>query len=436
MTHPFSYSNNSRAAMSTSPNVQNDLPLPSQTDTPAPFQLPSSRFTFWLVLCAMILLATNMRSPIVALGSIAPVVQGALNISETQIGWLGAVSMLTFALGAFISPAIGKRFGLENTLIAMISLLTIGMIIRSLIPTWMGFLGGTLLLTLAIGFANTLAAPVIKQRTPNHIPLITGLFSLTMTVSAGIVAGVVLPLSEQVGWQWALGGWSILGVFAIVIWVFLRLRLGSSSDQIVPIATQGSSDISMWRTSFAWQIAIFMGLQSLLFYTAASFLPSIWLSKGLSAVSAGQMNSVFQFMAPVAILSLTWLVNRGRPIQALAVFAAVLNVIGLLGVSYLSADLAWLWSALMGIGCSAIFTLSMMLFSMRTYTANQSSELSGMAQAVGYLIAFFGPLGTGWLHEATDSWDLPLFIMLILMVVNVGFAWLVSRPVMVDGKKI
>ncbi|MFZ3076596.1 MAG: MFS transporter [Psychrobacter glacincola] len=422
--------------MSTSPNVQNDLPLPSQTDTPAPFQLPSSRFTFWLVLCAMILLATNMRSPIVALGSIAPVVQGALNISETQIGWLGAVPMLTFALGAFIAPAIGKRFGLENTLISMISLLTMGMIVRSLIPTCMGFLGGTLLLTLAIGFANTLAAPVIKQRTPNHIPLITGLFSLTMTVSAGIVAGVVLPLSEQVGWQWALGGWSILGVFAIVIWVFLRLRLGSSSDQIVPIATQGSSDISMWRTSFAWQIAIFMGLQSLLFYTAASFLPSIWLSKGLSAVSAGQMNSVFQFMAPVAILSLTWLVNRGRPIQALAVFAAVLNVIGILGVSYLSADLAWLWSALMGIGCSAIFTLSMMLFSMRTYTANQSSELSGMAQAVGYLIAFFGPLGTGWLHEATDSWDLPLFIMLILMVVNVGFAWLVSRPVMVDGKKI
>jgi CP family cyanate transporter-like MFS transporter len=179
-----------------------------------------------------------------------------------------------------------------------------------------------------------------------------------------------------------------------------------------------------------------MGLQSLLFYTVASFLPSIWLSKGLSAVSAGQMNSVFQFMAPVAILSLTWLVNRGRPIQALAVLAAVLNVIGILGVSYLSADLAWLWSALMGIGCSAIFTLSMMLFSMRTYTANQSSELSGMAQAVGYLIAFFGPLGTGWLHEATDSWDLPLLIMLVLMVVNVVFAWMVSRPVMVDGKKI
>ena len=425
----FFLTHHSCAVMSTTSD------LPSKTQSLSS-KLPSSRFTFWLVLCAMILLATNMRAPIVALGSIAPVVQEALNISEIQIGWLGAVPMLTFAIGALIAPAIGKRFGLENTLIVMITLLTIGMIIRTVIPTWSGFLMGTLLLTLAIGFANTLAAPVIKQRTPKQIPLITGLWSLTMTVTAGIASGVVLPLSEYVGWQWALGGWSLFGIFAIIIWVFLRLRLGSSSQPAVAVPIANTSELSMWRTPFAWQIAVFMGLQSLLFYTVASFLPSIWLSKGLSAVTAGQMGSVFQFMAPISILSLTWLINRGRPIQALAVFAAILNVVGVLGLSYLSTDLAWLWSALMGIGCSAIFTLSMMLFSLRTYTTNQSSELSGMAQAVGYFIAFFGPLGTGWLHESTGSWDLPLLIMLVLMIANVVIAWMVSRPVMVDGQKL
>ncbi|MDN5565290.1 MAG: MFS transporter [Psychrobacter sp.] len=397
---------------------------------------PSSKFTFWLVLCAMMLIGANMRAPIVALGSIAPVVQEALNISETQIGWLGAVPMLTFALGALISPSIGKRFGIENTLIVMIIMLTFGMVLRAVVPTWIGFLTGTVLLTLAIGFANTLAAPVIKQRTPKNIPLVTGLFSLTMTVTAGIIAGVVLPLSEWVGWQWALGGWSILGLFTIVIWVFLRIRLGSSRDQVVPATVEGSSNISVWRTSFAWQIGIFLGVQSLLYYTVASFLPSILVSKGMDAVQGGQMSAVFQFMAPLAILIITWLINRGRPIQALAVSAATLNVIGILGLSYLSVDLAWLWSAFMGLGCAAIFTLSIMLFSLRTYTTNQASELSGMAQFVGYIIAFFGPLGTGWLHEATDSWDLPLFITLILMIINVGIAWLVSRPVMVDGKKI
>lgn len=431
MTCPFHYFN-SRAAMSTPANLQSE---PSSNKSKL-IKQPSSKFTFWLVLCAMVLLGTNMRAPIVALGSIAPVVQEALNISETQIGWLGAVPMLTFALGALISPTIGKRFGIENTLIAMIVLLTFGMVLRVVVPTWIGFLSGTVLLTLAIGFANTLAAPVIKQRTPNNIPLITGLFSLMMTVTAGIVAGVVLPLSEIVGWQWALGGWSFLGLFAVVIWIFLRIRLGSSSHQVIPVTDQKSSNISIWRTGLGWQIGLFLGIQSLLYYTVASFLPSILVSKGMSAVSAGQMGAVFQFMAPLSILSLTWLVNRGRPIQALAVFAATLNVIGIFGLSYLSVDLAWLWSGFMGLGCAAIFTLSIMLFSLRTYTTNQASELSGMAQFVGYIIAFFGPLSTGWLHEITDSWDLPLLITLILMIVNVGIAWLVSRPVMVDGRKL
>ncbi len=411
------------------------LPPKSTANKSGIINPPSSKFTFWLILCAMILLATNMRAPIVALGSIAPVVQEALNISETQIGWLGAVPMLTFAIGALISPTIGKRFGLENTLIFMVVLLTFGMILRAVVPTWIGFLSGTVLLTLAIGFANTLAAPIIKQRTPKNIPLVTGLFSLTMTVGAGIVAGVVLPLSEWVGWQWAIGGWSIFGVFALILWIFLRIRLGSSNDQPVPSSTTSSAKVSIWRSAFGWQIAIFMGIQSLLYYTVASFLPSILVSKGMSAVSAGQVSSVFQFMAPLAILIVTWLINRGRPIQALAIIAASLNVIGILGLNYASTDFVWIWAGLMGAGCSAIFTLSMMLFSLRTYTTNQASELSGMAQFIGYIIAFFGPLGTGWLHEATDSWDLPLFITLILMIINVGLAWLVSRPVMVDGKK-
>lgn len=416
-------------------STSNDLLSNSSANKSSMIKTPSSKFIFWLVLFAMILLATNMRAPIVALGSIAPVVQDALGISETEIGWLGAVPMLTFAIGALIAPSIGKRFGLENTLIVMVALLTFGMVLRSVVPTWLGFLTGTVMLTLAIGFANTLAAPIIKQRTPKNIPLVTGLFSLTMTIGAGIVAGVVLPLSEWVGWQWAVGGWSIFGVFALILWIFLRIRLGSSNHQPIPTSATTSAKISIWRSAFGWQIAMFMGIQSLLYYTVASFLPSILVSKGMSAVNAGQMGAVFQFMAPLAILIVTWLINRGRPIQALAITAASFNVIGILGLSYASTDLAWLWSGFMGAGCSAIFTLSMMLFSLRTYTTNQSSELSGMAQFVGYLVAFFGPLGTGWLHEATDSWDLPLLLILILMIINVGLAWLVSRPVMVDGQK-
>ena len=403
-------------------------PTPASCDTQ---HAASNKLTFWLLLAALILLAMNMRAPIVALGSIAPVIQDALSLSAMQIGWLGALPMLAFAVGSLISPALGRRYGLENILITMIALLTGGLLLRVLWVSWLGFFIGTAILTLAIGFANTLAAPIIKAHAPKHIALFTGVLSLTMTVTAGIAAGSVLPVSDYVGWQWALGMWVIFGIAALVVWIWLKKQLGSAAKR--PIRTTTAAPRSMWRLPMAWQIAIFMGIQSLLFYTVASFLPSIWLDKGLSAITAGQMGSVFQFMAPIAIASVTWLMNRRGMLRILSVGAACCNVLGVAGMLLLSAELAWLWSALMGFGCSVIFTLSMMLFSLRTHSPEQSSTLSGMAQSVGYFIAFFGPLGSGWLHELTGSWQPALWVMLGLMLVNVVLAWQVSRPLMVDG---
>ncbi|PNK60651.1 CynX/NimT family MFS transporter [Psychrobacter sp. FDAARGOS_221] len=411
----------------------------STSPTPQPpHHQPASRAVFWLVLIAILLMASNMRSPIVALGSIAPVVQQDLGLKATHIGWLGAIPMLMFALGALVSPAIGKRFGLENTLIAVIIAITSGIIIRSTWLEWHGFLFGTVLLSLAIGFANTLVAPVIKQHTPGSIALVTSMFSLTMSVMAGIVSGVVYPLSEHVGWQWALGGWGALSIAALVVWVVLRIKLGSSHKMPAAVLTESEvtqEATSIWKAPLAWQLAIFMGLQSLLFYTIAAFLPSIWIGKGLTEVKAGSMASVFQFMAPIAIIGMTWLIrNRGIKLQSVAIAATVLNVTGLVGISYLPLAMPFVWTGAMGLGCAAIFTLCIMLFSLRTYTPGQASKLSGMVQTIAYLIAFAGPFGAGWLYEQTSSWDAPLLFILIVTIINIIIAWLASRPIMIDGK--
>ena len=39
-------------------------------------------------------------------------------------------------------------------------------------------------------------------------------------------------------------------------------------------------------------------------------------------------------------------------------------------------------------------------------------QLSGMAQGVGYVIAAFGPLVIGALHDATDGWTVPMIAVL------------------------
>lgn len=410
------------------------------------------------VCIAIILVAVNMRSPIVLVGSIAPVIEQALSISQLEIGWLGAIPMFSFAFGALVSAKFSKWFGIHNLLPVMILLLALGMVLRVFAVGWWWFFAGTAILSLAIGFLNTITMPAIKQLAPKNIPLVTGLYSLAMTIMAGLVAGIVLPMSDLLGWRLATGVWAVLSVFAFVFWWQLRPNLvldyqqqqhsnrtvsDSNSPQVVIQKRQQMPDSkhnkSMWQTPMAWWLAIFLGLQSLMYYLVASFLPSIWASKGLSLIQAGQLAMLFQLMAPIAILLLTWVMSRKDHARMMAMLASILIAMGAAGMAFGRFDvnpLFWasVWTICAGFGASLVFTLTLMLINLRTYDTMQASELSSMSQAIGYTIAMAGPLGAGWLHEVSGDWHLPLTVLTILMLINIGFAWAVSGRVMIDGK--
>lgn len=62
------------------------------------------------------------------------------------------------------------------------------------------------------------------------------------------------------------------------------------------------------------------------------------------------------------------------------------------------------------------FGLAMMFFSLRTRTTQEASELSGMAQSAGYLLAAMGPALFGLLHDAAGSWNVPLALLAVASV--------------------
>ena len=180
----------------------------------------------------------------------------------------------------------------------------------------------------------------------------------------------------------------------------------------------------------AYYLAVFFGVQSLLFYRVASFLPSVGTGYVMSLEQATGLAFVFQIMAPVAVLVLTWLIKRNVPIKPIALISALFNVVGSAGLLWLPKLLP-LWSALLGFGGASIFTLTLMLFSLRTSHVETARDLSGMVQAVGYVIAFFGPLVLGFFFFFFGSWRMTLHVLLGLMVINVVFAFLAVMGVKV-----
>lgn len=385
-----------------------------------------SHFSITLLIITLILLAINMRSPIVMIGSVAPILTNTLGLSVSAIGLLGAMPMPMFALGALLAPKLAKCFGLETIIIASGAVLAMAVLLRVYFGIG-GLFAGTLALSLAIGLLNALTAPFIKKYAPNRIALATGVFSLSMSVFAGFCAFVVVPMMTIMPWQMALSCW---GLFALLT-VAMLSWISRSNTNTASSSTSQSRPFNPWKSKDAWYMGIYMGIQSLLFYTVASFLPSIAMGYGLTLTQASRLALAFQVVAPLAIFLLTFLIKKNFPITIIALVASLANAVGAGGLIWLPQYLLF-WSGLMGFGGASIFTLSLMLFSIRTQSLESAQDLSGMVQAIGYGVAFFGPLILGKLYEKTGTWELSLYVLFALMCVNVIFGWLAGRGQKVD----
>lgn len=432
---------------STQPSIANQASSKQLSFQPIlPTFLPKKSLIISVVI-AILLLAINMRAPIIGFGAVAKWVQHDLALTTRTIGMLGTIPVMAFALSSFIAPMVSRRLGLENTLTMAAFFLATGIFLRSWQPHLAWLLIGTVILSLAISLGNVLVSAAIKKYTPNKISLVMGTYSLFLSLFAGVSAGVMPMLSELFDWQFALSSWGWISVAALVAWLWVlhlmvRHNLPKPNQPASPSSEQFNQQIayldapakrSVWTMPMAWFISIYMGLQSLLYYTLASFLPSLLMDKGVDSSQVSHTGMLFQMVAFPSIILLSKWVSAGWNIRVLAVSAAVSNLMGVIGFGFLSVQWAWLWAIFAGFGCGVIFTLCMMLFTIKARDSQQAAELSGMAQSVGYGIAILGPILTGWLKDLTHGWQVPMLVLLGLMLIKCVVSWFATRDKPIDS---
>jgi len=173
----------------------------------------------------------------------------------------------------------------------------------------------------------------------------------------------------------------------------------------------------LWRSALAWQVTLFMGLQSLGYYVVLTWLPEILQeAAGMSASLAGWMLALAQAVGIASIFLAPVLADR-RPSQYGVVVAAVtLAGTGTLGLLVAASTATTLWVVLLGLGQGACFSLALTFFALRAPDSKHTAALSGMAQSVGYLLAAVGPFLFGVLHDATHAWTVPLALLFAVAV--------------------
>ena len=381
-----------------------------------------------LLVLAVVLMAANLRAPIIALGPVVYFVQQDLGISASLMGLVTSLPVLCFALFSPLAPPLARRFGVDEVLIGALLLLLVGLGLRSLWLSAAGLLLGTVLLSMAIAMGNVLLPGVVKLNFPLRVGLMTGLFSAVMSLSAGLASGVAVPLAQRQGWPLALGVWAWVALPTLAVWLAVRFYRGRQTLRIPHSATAAPVPVRVWRSRLAWSISLFMGLQSLMYYTLASWLPAILISKGITPTDAGWYGSILQWVGLPAVFAVTMLAEKMANQQPLALTMALVNFIGVLGIWWLPGGWMWLCVALVGVGAAGVFSLSLMFFNLRTDNAIEAARLSAMAQSVGYLVAVAGPLGAGVLFDLTHSWHAPLAVLSLLLLLKCGFGWYSAQP--------
>ena len=360
------------------------------------------------VIIGILFIAANLRAPLTSVGPLIGLIRDHMHISNTLAGMITTLPLLAFAIFSPFVPRLGRKLGMELMILVSVIFLTIGILFRSF-PGVAALYLGTAILGLSIAVCNVLLPGLIKREFPERMGLMTGLYSISMNLFGAVASGISVPLASGLGWRGALGVWGILSFVSILFWLphLKRSSAGVSAAQ----GQAAGQHVNLWRSPLAWQVTMFMGLQSMVFYVIITWLPEILKQQGVSADRSGLLLSMMQ----LALLPFTFVVpviaGRMHSQRLLVVFTFGLMLTGTLGLLYGSSSLIMLWIIILGIGGGFAFGLAMMFFGLRTKNAHQASELSGMAQSIGYLLAALGPTLFGYLHDITGDWTLPLWIL-------------------------
>ncbi|MCY9806592.1 MFS transporter [Lentilactobacillus senioris] len=369
----------------------------------------------------VVLIAANLRLAVTGMTPIFSTIQSAWKVDSTYTSLLMTIPLLCFAIGAMLTPQILKQIGLNWFVALSAVLLAVANLLRVINVATM--LTGTILVGLAIAFLNVLVTTIIAQYRPSDATQLTSYYSLTMSLFSAIGMGLVVPMSNLVSWQFSIQLFSIPAIIALIVWLLSQKKLQTGLQQ--PIKKTDAQPISFMQTllhdHYAWLLALFMGLQSLIFYSLNTWLPSIYVDHGVSSATAGFMLSLFQLIGIPSALLLTWIFNK-RIILTIILIGYVGGMLSIL----LNGIGLWISALLLGFTSALIFTLAMALITSSSNRMEVIAVRSGFAQFIGYLIAAVGPLLFGQLHSVTGGWLSVIITFIIFMVVTISIGFKIT----------
>lgn len=422
--------------------------MPDPAVPPAPSPPRTRRYTRngVLLVAGVLAIAFNLRAAITSLPPLFPELSGRLHLPPAAISALASLPVLAFGVFSGVAAPLSRRFGEERVLGGAMVLLPAGLLLRGAAPGVLLF-PGTALAAAAIALLNVLLPSLVKRRAPERAGLLIGLYLLSLSAGSVLASLIAVPVYKQSGGSvpLSLAVWALPALAAAVVWLPQRRyrtvpRAPSVQPQVPPESQQPherpvrpAAPLRVSRYALTWHVTAFMGLQSLTFYAALSYLPTMFRDRGVSAGAAGTLLALTGVGGAVGSLLIPVLAHRARNQRALITGTVAASVAGLAGAWFapLGGDVAWV--LVLGLGQGASLGLAIFFTMARAPDPRTAASLSGFAQGVGYLVATAGPLVVGFLHSALGGWTVPVVVLLVISGLQLIAGWPAARNVTLPG---
>jgi CP family cyanate transporter-like MFS transporter len=239
-----------------------------------------------------------------------------------------------------------------------------------------------------------------------------------MSLFAAVASGISAPMAIDLAWGWrgSLLTWAGLLVLGILIW-WPQVKLHPKNKK----TADTHAKVNVWKSRLAWNVCLFMGVQSLLYFTIIAWLPDMLVSRGFSAVEAGLILSIMQMIGLIGSFLAPMIAVRFKDQVGIVM---VIGCMYLIGFSSLFSQNHWVnyaGLALAGLGLGSSVSLAYTLIGLRTHHQKTTASLSGMVQSTGYYLAALGPLIFGITFDIFHDWDFLIYLMLTCSVLFIYF---------------
>lgn len=373
-----------------------------------------------LLIAGILMIATTLRVTFTGAAPLLDAIRADYGLSTAQTGMLTTLPLLAFALISPLAAGVARRIGMERSLFAAMLLICAGIVVRSL-PSSILLFVGTAIIGCGIALGNVLLPGILKRDFSGQVAKLTGAYSLTMGAAAALGSAVVVPIALMgAGWHGALLALIVFPILALLCWLPQLKRRQAANLTASPVMQSRG----IWRSALAWQLTLFLGINSLIYYVVIGWLPAILISYGYSEAGAGSLHGLLQLATASPGILVPLILHRLRDQRGIAVIIALLCAISSAGF-VLWPEQAVLWTLMFGFGSGGTMILGLTFIGLRASSAHQAAALSGMAQSVGYLLAACGPPLMGKIHDVSGSWHIPLMacaLLSVLMAVSGAFA--------------